>query len=223
MCKQKGNLYCTELGRDIQNWSVETPLPRPKDFLNSWEKFKVALISESQGDFDRAKLSLAENKGDSLRIWFDEHAQNAGEWRRKALKNPVPSYSGELDPVKSFGQFLMPILTRDNFRCRYCSSTVIPRSRLTKVHSSLGSFYFPLGRKNSEMSGFYLTSCATLDHVIPHSLGGRTDESNLVTSCWPCNYGKMNYTLEQIGIVNPFSKSPLPLELPRELLLGNSR
>jgi hypothetical protein len=35
-------------------------------------------------------------------------------------------------------------------------------------------------------------------------LGGRTDESNLVTSCWSCNYGKANYTVEQIGISNPF-------------------
>jgi 5-methylcytosine-specific restriction endonuclease McrA len=45
---------------------------------------------------------------------------------------------------------------------------------------------------------------ATLDHVTPWSLGGRTDESNLVTSCWSCNYGKANFTVEQIGIRNPF-------------------
>ena len=223
MCKQKGNLFCSELGSDIQKWSIETPLPRPNDFKNTWEKFKFALIHESQGDFDRAQSSLANDRGDSLRIWFDEDAQNAGEWRRKAFGIPGPTPAGELDPNKNFAKFLIPILTRDNFRCRYCSSTVFPRRRFKDIHSSLGDKLFPLGRKNSEMSGFYLTSCATLDHVIPHSLGGRTNEENLVTACWPCNYGKMNYTLEQIGLENPLLRPPLPMELPIEILMGNSR
>jgi 5-methylcytosine-specific restriction endonuclease McrA len=51
---------------------------------------------------------------------------------------------------------------------------------------------------------------ATLDHVIPWSLGGRTDESNLVSSCWSCNYGKANFTVEQIGIRNPHNSIAVP-------------
>lgn len=88
------------------------------------------------------------------------------------------------------------------------------------MHLTLGEDAFPLGRRNSELSGYYLVLCATLDHVVPHSLGGRTIEENLVSSCWPCNYGKMNYTLEQIGLDDPRSRSPLPLELPFEIIIG---
>jgi 5-methylcytosine-specific restriction endonuclease McrA len=61
---------------------------------------------------------------------------------------------------------------------------------------------------------------ATLDHVVPLSLGGRTNESNLVTCCWSCNYGKANYTVEQIGIDNPLDRAvDLDLENKVERLL----
>lgn len=36
-----------------------------------------------------------------------------------------------------------------------------------------------------------------IDHIIPISKGGSNDESNLVTSCVPCNLGKSNTLLEQ--------------------------
>ncbi|HUW77243.1 MAG TPA: HNH endonuclease [Candidatus Nanopelagicaceae bacterium] len=59
------------------------------------------------------------------------------------------------------------------------------------------------------MALFWVGVNITLDHVTPHRLGGRTDEANLVTSCWPCNYGKMEYTVEQIGIVDPLLTPPM--------------
>jgi hypothetical protein len=33
-----------------------------------------------------------------------------------------------------------------------------------------------------------------------------TSLENLVTSCWSCNYGKLDATLEQIGISNPLER-----------------
>jgi 5-methylcytosine-specific restriction endonuclease McrA len=44
---------------------------------------------------------------------------------------------------------------------------------------------------------------ANVDHVVPWTLGGRTDMENLVSACWCCNYGKSSYTLEQIGLDDP--------------------
>lgn len=35
---------------------------------------------------------------------------------------------------------------------------------------------------------------ATLDHVLPQSLGGKTTWENIVTACGPCNHGKGNKT-----------------------------
>lgn len=34
--------------------------------------------------------------------------------------------------------------------------------------------------------------------------------ANLVTSCQSCNYGKYNYTLEQLGLDDPRIRPPSP-------------
>lgn len=40
-----------------------------------------------------------------------------------------------------------------------------------------------------------------IDHVIPYSLGGRTEIENLVTACSGCNLRKSGKTLQEAGIV----------------------
>lgn len=40
----------------------------------------------------------------------------------------------------------------------------------------------------------------TYDHIIPKSRGGRTDWTNIVTSCIPCNAKKGNKTPEEAGM-----------------------
>ena len=47
------------------------------------------------------------------------------------------------------------------------------------------------------------------DHVVPWNKGGQTNLQNLVTSCASCNYGKDGYTLEQLGLDNPFDSDPV--------------
>lgn len=41
---------------------------------------------------------------------------------------------------------------------------------------------------------------ATIDHVLPRNLGGKSTYLNCVTSCRPCNSKKANKTLEQCGL-----------------------
>jgi HNH endonuclease len=44
-------------------------------------------------------------------------------------------------------------------------------------------------------------SCLNYDHVIPRSLGGRTNWENIVTSCYSCNIKKGGRTPEQAEMV----------------------
>lgn len=51
-------------------------------------------------------------------------------------------------------------------------------------------------------AGYRCAYCAdatatTADHVIPHSKGGLSDESNLLAACRPCNTSKGNRTLRE--------------------------
>ena len=213
MCKQTGRTFCSELGADIAKWSKVAPLAKPELIAESLEFFIIAFFLAIKGEIENARQFIKNSPDNELRTWFHEHAQNTGTWRFKAFGVKALEAVFPLDSEKNVMKFHREIFARDNFRCRYCESKVIPKSVFKRARSILGQDhngieFVPLGGTNLTRSGFYLMFAATLDHVIPWSLGGRTDACNLVTCCWSCNYGKMNYTLEQLGINNPLDREP---------------
>ena len=204
MCKKGAAEFCSELGRDSSSWSSDAPLKKPEWIQGSFELLVNAFTHASAGKVDSARSILKNSRDLEMRTWYDVHAQNIAKWRFDAFKVQSPEPVLPLDPVKTFSKFESKLFARDNYKCRYCSDHVIPKKVFEKAQSLIGSTDLPLGRTNLTRSGFYLMFVATLDHVTPWSLGGRTDESNLVTSCWTCNYGKANFTVKQIGVRNPF-------------------
>lgn len=67
------------------------------------------------------------------------------------------------------------------------------------------------GRKSPEV-------VLELDHIIPKSKGGKSDEINLITSCFECNRGKGNLNLsERIIGEDPYDKAIEILEKERQL------
>lgn len=60
----------------------------------------------------------------------------------------------------------------------------------------------------------YPLSKLTYDHVLPRSAGGKTEWTNIVCACYPCNERKRNRTPEQAGmalIKKPVKPSWLPV------------
>ena len=206
MCKQKNNSFCLALGEDSSNWSKNAPLLKPEWINDSFQLCFDAFILAFEGEIDGAQSKLKNSRDQEMRTWYHIHAQNAAAWRSDAFKLEDPKVILPLDPIKAFSKFEKELYARDKYKCRYCSSYVMPKKLFKKAQSLIGKTYLPLGSTNLTRSGFYLMFVATLDHVLPLSLGGRTNESNLVTSCWSCNYGKANFTVEQIGIKNPLDR-----------------
>lgn len=205
MCKQGDAEFCSELGRESSSWSSDAPLKKPEWIKGSFELLVEAITYASAGKVDLARSILKNSRDLEMRTWYHVHAQNIAQWRFDTFKVKSPEPILPLDPVTSLSKFESELFARDDFKCRYCNDPVIPKKVFEKAKSLIGSTDLPLGRTNLTRSGFYLMFVATLDHVTPWSLGGRTDESNLVASCWTCNYGKANFTVEQIGIRNPFN------------------
>ena len=206
MCKQKGNSFCIELGAEVSAWSNQAPLAKPFWINESLNSFTTAYSLALEGKIYEARSSLKNSMDDALRTWFDIHAQNTGTWRLKAQNVSAPAKINSLDSVKVFTKFEEALFQRDNYRCRYCQSKVIPRKVFRTLQKLIGEEFLYLKGTNAVRSGDYLMFCATLDHVFPHSLGGRTGENNLVTCCWSCNYGKSSYTLAQLGLDDPFTR-----------------
>ncbi len=49
---------------------------------------------------------------------------------------------------------------------------------------------------------------AQYDHILPNARGGATTLENVFLTCAACNYGRMDYTLEEVGLLHPGSREP---------------
>jgi hypothetical protein len=98
--------------------------------------------------------------------------------------------------------------SRDGFHCRFCGIPVIRkevRDRLRKLYPKALQW----GRANAMQHAAFQAMWAQYDHIIPHARGGNKDLKNIVVTCAPCNFGRMNYTLEEVGLADPRMREPI--------------
>jgi len=100
------------------------------------------------------------------------------------------------------------VFERDHYHCRYCGVPIVAKEPLRAFERAVGISVFRVLGTNAQQHGVIHAFKVVADHVVPHKLGGRTLPENLVTSCPGCNYGKENFTLEQLGLDNPWDRPP---------------
>jgi hypothetical protein len=150
-------------------------------------------------------FALANNK--NVWEWTDSI------WGRKSkyvIINKIPSAhpftkSTARMPSKSEKEAL---LKRDGFHCRFCGIPVI-RPEVRKLIHSLYPDSVPWGRTNATQHAAFQCMWVQYDHVVPHSSGGTNELDNLVITCAACNFGKMEYTLEELGLYDPRDFEPV--------------
>jgi len=97
---------------------------------------------------------------------------------------------------------------RDGYHCRFCGIPVIRakiRDRLRKLYPTSLQW----GRKNLTQHAAFQAMWAQYDHVLPYARGGENNCDNLVITCAPCNFGRMNYLLEEVGLADPRNREPI--------------
>lgn len=124
--------------------------------------------------------------------------------RPAAMANRPPGKSAQRMPSQSVRA---EIFRRDGYHCRFCGIRVVHPGARKRLRDA-APHAVPEGRSDTYHAAF-LALNATWDHVIPHSAGGDNDPENLVTTCWPCNFGRGNYTLEQMGLIDPRLHPPI--------------
>jgi hypothetical protein len=97
---------------------------------------------------------------------------------------------------------------RDGYHCRFCCIPVI-RAETRKLLHTLYPASVLWGRSNASQHAAFQCLWAQYDHVIPHSSGGTNDLANLIVTCAACNFGKMEYTLEELGLLDPRDYEPI--------------
>jgi 5-methylcytosine-specific restriction endonuclease McrA len=97
---------------------------------------------------------------------------------------------------------------RDGFHCRFCGIPVI-RSEIRTYFHKIYPNAVPWGTTNATQHAGFQCLWLQYDHVIPHSAGGDNSLENLIITCAPCNYGKFNYSLEELNLLDPRDFPPI--------------
>lgn len=96
---------------------------------------------------------------------------------------------------------MVAVFRRDCWTCRYCGShTIAPPVLRVLSHMYPDRFPYHPNWKAGQVHPAYLLLSTSLDHVQPGGRGGSWSRwDNLVAACWPCNSGKADFTLEELG------------------------
>jgi hypothetical protein len=124
------------------------------------------------------------------------------------------------------------ICERDGYRCRFCGCrVVIKEARAVMDHLVPGAIRW--GDANGARHAAFFALTATIDHLVPHARGGDNSPGNLLTTCQPCNFGKGDWLVDEIGLFDPSSRPPVvdawdglariassPVDVPRRRSVG---
>ena len=177
------------------------------------ELLAAAVDAHLAGDGDSACRNF--RKADNLEVFFWLNPA----WYHVHLTVLHPRPEGDTcvrpkadrDPDRGISAVVKAaVLTRDGYRCRYCSLPVIDAS-IRKIAHRLYPDAVPwdprdLRRQHAGFAALWLQ----YDHVEPHSHGGRSTAENVVVTCGLCNFGKHGYTLRQLDLSDPRSRTPVP-------------
>lgn len=178
---------------------------------------KEAIDALDVGDFKRAQdLWGRVNRRALFEAWKNQNecAKKLGPKWAERIEAPRGPKTSPVSP-----SLAKRIYERDCYKCRYCGLPVFTRrkgSAILRLVSTFEKESHPLRVINGSLYGTgkngavtnsdygkFLWSLAACDHVFPRSLGGATDETNLVTSCSGCNYSKVDLTLSQMNVKSP--------------------
>ncbi len=221
MCNSKvrynGQRYCTQLSSEPSEWTRLSPLPIPDWFIAEFELLSQSVRLTARGNIEDASATIMKIRCNDLRDWYVDHGHRSGNVRNSVLNNPKPKVISKINrdkPRNPGTKLISAVLQRDGSRCRYCGMRVFPKHVLRVLSDVLSDKVFMSAKKtpgqtNAETHGAALIFTSVVDHVFPWNCGGQTSMDNLVTSCFACNYGKAGYTLEQLGMDDPFERPPV--------------
>lgn len=181
---------------------------RPFDFQLSFHQLEKAVEFAVNGQRDLGLEHLNMTRHLEIREWFITSAQVAGPRRHAELGHleaQEPAIPEEKQDTRGTSVPLArTILDRDRYLCRYCHIPVIYKAEAKKLQLLFGAENFQVSKSNRIAHGTLRAFYNSFDHVLPLSRGGTTSLENLVTACYPCNFGKDNFTLNQLGMLSPF-------------------
>lgn len=158
------------------------------------------------GDIERARDLVSAADDPRLSEWFHKHIQvpsvlypSLGLDHKSFASPPGNEVSRSVGSAT-----LREVWARDKCQCRYCGIPVLLQRARDRLRREAGLRW---GRSNLARHGCMVMQ-ASHDHVLAHAWGGTNDIENLVTACWPCQFAKGAYRIEDLGLADPRATAP---------------
>lgn len=143
--------------------------------------------------------------------WTESLWGSGGPWSRPLpVENPVPYI-----PKHQRMKLRMPgrsdtakLIERDGFHCRFCGIPVV-RAEIRMLMRTMYPEAVRWGSRNADQHSGFQALWLTYDHLLPHARGGSSDLENMLVTCQPCNCGRSNLTLDEVGLADPRLREPI--------------
>ena len=181
------------------------PVP---EIFHAAELLDSAVDAHLEGAHGMAERLIAEANMPEVRNWVESLWGSKSDQihRFRSVEGAPPLLDeNDRDPKRDANddpKLQQAIISRDGYQCRFCGIPVIHSKIREAMHSHYGNA-LPWPRTNAGQHTAFQCLWLQFDHVLPHCRGGRTDIENLVITCGPCNYGRLAWTLEEVGLIDP--------------------
>ena len=141
----------------------------------------------------------------AIREWTESLWGKGGPWTRPLpIDNPLPFVEKDQRiKVRMPGRAdIAALITRDGFHCRFCGIAVVRAEVRTLIHRTYPEA-LPWGTSNLTQHAGFQALWLQYDHLLPHARGGGNSLDNMIIACAPCNNGRSNLTLEEVGLIDP--------------------
>jgi 5-methylcytosine-specific restriction endonuclease McrA len=193
---------------DTLKFCLRTPIP---EIFDAARYLDAAVSAHLSGRHDLANDLIRLTNTPALRDYIESL------WGAKSpyvsvreVANPRPYLAkDEVKALRMPGADLQrQLIDRDGYHCRFCGIPVIP----VEVRKKLNEAYpdaLPWGMTNASQHAAFQALWMQFDHVVPHARGGDNSLGNIVIACAGCNYSRMNWTLEEVGLQDPRERPPV--------------
>jgi 5-methylcytosine-specific restriction endonuclease McrA len=176
-----------------------------KEIFEAADYLNQSIYFHQNNEFEKAENCIIKADIPEIREWTESI------WGKNSpyiFYQKLPNSPSFLDKNKRV-EIRMPdtsiklnLIKRDGYNCKFCGIPLIRaevRNRIKRLYPKALKWE----RTNINQHAAFQAMWLQYDHVLPHSRGGNNDLENLLITCAPCNFGRMQYTLDEVSLANP--------------------